>query len=282
MKYMVSGSHGLVGSALTKQLEQDGHTVIRLSRDLKEATDFEDIEAVIHLAGESIAEGRWSTAKKKRIEDSRVIGTKRLSELIAAAVNKPSVFISASAIGFYGNRSDELLEEGSSAGTGFLPHVCLEWEQASKRADTVGVRTVNIRTGIVLDTQGGALKKMLPPFKMGGGGILGSGKQYMSWISLADMVSAIQFITKEKSLSGPVNLTAPTPVTNKDFTSILGAVLKRPTFMPLPAFAARLIFGEMAEELLLSSTRVKPNKLLQSGYKFHHKELKPALEDILK
>jgi uncharacterized protein (TIGR01777 family) len=220
--------------------------------------------------------------KKSRIEKGRVDGTKKISALISASCNKPDIFISASAIGFYGNRSDEKLTEQSSAGNDFLSNVCVKWENATEAAQNAGVRTVHLRTGIVLSNKGGALQKMLPPFKLGGGGILGSGKQYMSWMSLEDMVGAILYIIKNESLNGPVNMTAPNPVTNREFTKLLGSVLNRPTIMPLPAFAARLLFGEMADALLLSSTRVEPDKLLKAGYQFKFSDLKKALEDILK
>lgn len=279
---MISGSHGLVGTALLKSFEGEGHEVIRLRRTFSEPLDFSGIDAVIHLAGESIAEGRWNSAKKLRIKESRVNGTQKLSEQIAESKNKPGVFISASAIGYYGNRNDEILTEESSAGSGFLPDICKQWEGAAQDAAEERLRIVTIRTGIVLDSHGGALHKMLTPFKMGGGGILGNGRQYMSWISLDDMISSIQFIIHNESIQGPINLTAPNPVTNRDFTKILGRVLRRPTIIPLPACAARILFGEMADALLLSSTRVKPYKLINNGYKFIHENLNDALKDILK
>lgn len=282
MKILLSGSHGLIGSELKRRLESEGHAIEPLSRDFSQPIDFSGVDAVIHLAGENIAEGRWTKEKKQRIKESRVEGTKLLAEQIANNPSKPSVFISASAIGYYGDRSDESLDESSAPGTGFLSEVCIKWENASKAAEAAGIRTVQIRTGIVLAKEGGALKKMLPPFKMGGGGILGDGRQYMSWISLEDEINAISFILREKSISGPVNLVSPQPLQNKSFTKILGQVLHRPTFMPLPAFAARLVFGEMADALLLSSTRVEPRKLVRSGFAFKHQELKHALEDILK
>jgi uncharacterized protein (TIGR01777 family) len=282
MKFMISGSHGLVGSALTVELQNKGYTVIRLERSITDNLDFRDVTAVIHLAGESIADGRWSAEKKKRIEQSRVEGTQKIAQLIAESEQKPSVLISASAIGYYGDRANEKLTEKSVSGNGFLSNVCVEWETATEIAQRAGVRTVNLRTGIVLSKKGGALAKMLPPFKLGGGGIVGNGKQYMSWISLEDMVDAIIYSINNESLSGPVNITAPNAVTNAEFTKVLGNVLKRTTIMPLPAFAARLIFGEMADALLLTSTRVEPEKLLKAGYQFKHRDLKSALEDILK
>lgn len=282
MKIMISGSHGLIGSQLVSGVQSKGHDVIRLGRDFSQPIDFAGVHAVIHLAGENIAEGRWSPQKKAAIRDSRVGGTKALSDQIASAEEKPKVFISGSAIGFYGDRADESLTEKSPLGTGFLPEVCAEWEDQTKSASDAGVRTVHLRTGIVLSSQGGALKKMLPPFKMGGGGILGNGKQYMSWISIQDMVGAILHVLEQDEISGAVNMVSPNPHTNKVFTKVLGKVLKRPTIMPLPAFAARLMFGEMADALLLSSTRVLPNVLLETKYQFKHPDLESALRAVLK
>lgn len=281
MKIYISGSHGLVGSALVSKLTNEHHEVVRLSRTFAEEIDFNEVDAVIHLAGESIAQGRWNKTKKGRIRDSRVGATRKLSKLIAKATVKPSVFISASAIGYYGDRSDQRLTEKSEPGLGFLPDVCKEWEESVKPAHDAGVRVINLRTGIVLDKKAGALHKMLPPFKIGAGGILGTGKQYMSWIGIEDMVNAIYFLIFDSNLEGPVNLVSPNPVSNYEFTKVLGRVLHRPTIMPLPAFAARILFGEMADALLLASTRVEPEKLLEGGYKFKHSELQSALEDML-
>ena len=281
MKILLSGSHGLVGTALKEVLDSEGHTVIRSGRDFSKPIQFKDVDAVIHLAGENIAEGRWNEAKKERIKMSRLTGTRLLSEQLAASEFKPSVFISASATGFYGDTGSEVITESSPSSHGFLPEVCVEWEKSTAAAERAGIRTVHIRTGIVLSKKGGALKKMLPPFLLGGGGILGSGKQFMSWISLDDMVGAIQFILENESLSGPVNLTAPNPVNNKEFTDVLGKVIKRPTFLPLPSFAAKIIFGEMADAILLSGTQVIPEKLKNAGYIFKHAELKDALTDVM-
>ena len=242
----------------------------------------EGIDAIIHLAGENIAQGRWTKAKKSEIRNSRVNGTKKLSDQLAASPHKPSIFISSSATGFYGDRSDSILDEESSQGAGFLPEVCVLWEKATKSAEQAGIRTVHIRTGVVLTKKGGALKKMLPPFLLGGGGILGNGKQYMSWISLEDEINAILFIFNNPEISGAVNLTAPNPVDNKEFTKILGKTIKKPTILPLPGFAARLLFGEMAEAILLTGNRVLPNKLLNAGFTFSHPTLDKALENILK
>ncbi len=282
MKILMSGSHGLIGAALFERLRAEDHEVERLSRDLSKPINFKGVDAVVHLAGESIAEGRWNAAKKERIERSRVDGTAALARQIAESEDKPSIFISASAIGYYGDRFAETLTEKSEPGSGFLPAVCSQWEAATQPAEEAGVRVVKLRTGIVLSAEGGALKKMLFPFKMGGGGILGDGKQYMSWISLDDMVGAIRFLLLDTELDGPVNLVAPNAVTNHEFTKTLGKTLRRPTLLPMPAFAARMLFGEMADALLLSGARVVPEKLSAAGYTFEHEDLKSALEDILK
>ena len=281
MNIYISGSNGLIGSALKQSLLDDGHNVKGLGRNFSQPINFEGIDAVIHLAGENIAQGRWSKTKKDLIKSSRVDNTQKLSNQIYNSQYKPNVFISASAIGFYGDTGSDLITEKSPAGKGFLPEVSIEWEAATKPVENAGVRTVHLRTGIVLSKKGGALKKMLPPFYAGGGGILGSGKQYMSWISIDDMVRAIKFLIYEDSLNGPYNLTAPNPVTNKEFTKILGKVIKRPTILPLPGFAAKLIFGEMAEALLLSGNNVIPEKLLAAGYTFKHSDLRQALKDLL-
>lgn len=281
MKVFISGCSGLIGSALENSLRTDGHAVGRLPRTYENPIDFTGVDAVVHLAGESIAEGRWNAAKKQRIEESRVKATRQLAKQLAKSETKPSVFLCGSAIGFYGNRGDEVLDESSLPGSGFLSDVCKKWEEASSPAIKAGIRTVNLRTGIVLSTTGGALQKMLPPFKLGSGGILGNGKQYMSWISLDDEVKAIRFLIDHGTISGPVNLVAPHPATNLEFTKTLGKVLHRPTFLPLPAFAARLLFGEMADALLLGSTRVLPKKLIDAKFEFCHPDLQSALKDIL-
>ena len=281
MKVLISGASGLIGSALVRGLEKDGHDVGRLRRTYEDAIDFTGVDAVVHLGGESIAAGRWTASRKRRIEDSRVGGTRRLAEHLARSEVKPAVFICASAIGFYGSCGDQMLVEDSPPGTGFLADVCRKWEAAAKPAVDAGIRVVWIRTGIVLSREGGAPAKMLPPFKMGAGGVMGSGRQYMSWISLTDEVNAIRFLLENDTVSGAVNLTAPNPETNRDFTKALGGVLRRPTMLPMPAFAVRALFGEMGEELLLSSVRVLPKKLVDAGYEFTHHHLESALEDIL-
>lgn len=282
MKVMVSGASGLIGLALSQSLQSEGHAVVALPRTYEDPIDFSGIDAVVHLAGENIAKGRWTETQKRRIEESRVFGTRQLAEQLAHRPSKPSVFICASAIGFYGNRGDELLDEDSDPGDGFLPSVCTKWEAAAQPAAEAGIRTVNIRTGIVLSTQGGALKKMIPPFKMGVGGIIGNGSQYMSWVSLSDVVNIIRFLINTDSVSGAVNVVSPEPATNRDFTKTLGRVLHRPTVFPMPSFAARLAFGEMANDLLLGSCRVVPEKLLQAGYTFLDTDLHFTLRDLLR
>jgi hypothetical protein len=236
-------------------------------------------DAIIHLAGESIV-GRWTDSKKARIRDSRIPATANLARALAQAKNRPAVFLTASAIGFYGNRGDELLTEESSFGTGFAADLARDWELASEPAAAAGIRTVQMRIGIVMSTEGGALKKMLPPFKMGAGGRLGNGRQWMSWIDVQDVVGAIHHMLRSDLLHGPVNLVAPKPVTNAEFTKTLGAVLSRPAVFPMPAFAARLAFGEMADELLLASQRVEPVKLISSGYPFRFPTLRQSLESL--
>ncbi len=234
------------------------------------------------MAGESIA-SRWTPSKKKAIRESRVLGTRNLAEAIARASAPPRLLIAASAIGYYGDRGEEILREDSPSGSaGFLPEVCREWEAAAQPAIAAGIRTVHLRTGIVLSTDGGALKQMLPPFRMGVGGKIGSGQQWMSWIDLHDEIGAIRHILANESLRGPVNLVSPNPVTNAEFTRMLAAALSRPAIFPMPAFAARLVFGQMGDELLLASQRVEPTKLVASGYVFKKPDLRSALEAILK
>lgn len=297
MKILVSGSHGLVGRALGKSLIDDGHEVVRLVRrdrtfgaleiewhpnqERVDAQQLEGFDAVVHLAGESIASGRWTDEKKRAIRDSRVKGTKLLSETLARLSQPPSVFVCASAIGYYGNRGDEVLTETSRPGDDFLASVCVEWEAATRPAAEKGIRTVNARFGIILDRDGGALAKMLTPFRMGIGGRVGDGKQWMSWITLADVVAALKCVLLDPAVRGPVNFVAPTPVTNAEFTRTLGRALSRPTIFPIPAFGARLAFGEMADALLLSSQRVQPAVLEEKGFPFYWPTLEPALWRLL-
>lgn len=294
-KILVSGSSGLLGSALTSSLTINGSQVTRLVRGSAAGANqiawnpaqplspesVSGFDAVIHLAGESVV-GRWTAAKKAAIRDSRVLGTRHLAEALAKAARPPRVLISASAIGYYGDRGEEALREDSSAGEGFLPEVCGEWEAAAEPATKAGIRAVQIRIGVVLSATGGALQKMLPPFRLGLGGNMGNGRQWMSWIDVEDLVGAIHHIMKTESLRGPVNMVAPNPVRNSEFTKILASVLSRPAIFPMPAFAARLAFGQMADELLLASQRVEPAKLLASGYVFQRPDLRRSLLAILK
>ena len=297
MKILVSGSHGLVGKALVRSLTDDGHEVVRLVRGEHafgapevewqpeqgriDVEHLEGIHAVVHLAGENIASGRWTEGKKRAIRESRVKGTALLSDALARVSRAPSVFLSASAIGYYGNRGDELLTEKSAPGKDFLAGVCSEWEAATRPAVEKGIRTACTRFGIILDPNEGALAKMLPPFRMGVGGRIGDGKQWMSWIALEDVVNGLKFLIEDESVHGPVNFVAPKPVTNAEFTKTLGRLLSRPTFFPVPAFAARLAFGEMADALLLSSQRVEPSVLEEKGFKFSWPTLEPALRHLV-
>ena len=298
MKILVSGSHGLVGRALVKSLIDDGHEVVRLVRHDRtlgafeiewhpnqgriDSQPLEGFDAVFHLAGESIASGRWTDEKKRAIRDSRVKGTALLSETLARLVRPPLVFVCASAIGYYGSRGDEVLTETSNPGDDFLASVCVEWEAATRAASGQGIRTVNARFGIILDRDGGALAKMLTPFRMGIGGRVGDGKQWMSWIALEDVIAGLKFMLLDKTAHGPVNFVAPEPVTNAEFTRTLGRVLARPTFFPMPAFAVRLAFGEMGDALLLSSQRVQPVVLEEKGFPFYWPTLEPALWHLLR
>lgn len=296
MKILIGGSHGLVGSALIKSLESQGHEIFRLVRhapgsktEVEWSPDrysialarLEGFDAAVNLAGESIAEGGWTDEKKRRIRESRVKGTKLLGDALANLTVPPKTFICASAIGYYGNRGDEILTETSAPGKDFLSEVCSEWEKATALAMEKGIRVVNARFGIILDRHGGALKKMLPPFRMGAGGKIGSGKQWMSWIALDDVIGALNFALTQESLSGPVNFVAPNPVTNAEFARTLGNVLSRPTLFPMPAFVVKLLFGEMGEALLLGSERVAPKRLMAEGYEFRYSQLESALRHIL-
>ena len=293
MKILVSGSSGLVGSALTFNLLSDGHQVFRLVRSKQEdgiywnpkepmdSAAMEGFDAVVHLAGENIAEGRWNAEKKRRIRESRIDGTKHLSQTLAALKSPPRAFLSASASGYYGSRGDEVLTEESPAGTGFLSSVCTEWEAATEPLKEKGVRVVLLRFGIILSDKGGALQKMVTPFKFGAGGRIGSGKQYWSWIDLDDVVRIIELAISNEAIQGPVNVGTPNPVTNREFTEALARVLNRPAIVPIPAFAARAAFGEMADEMLLSSCRMDPAKLVAQGYTFGYPDIESSLRHHL-
>jgi uncharacterized protein len=294
MNVLISGATGLIGSALVPELEAKGHTVTRLSRSRAGAGtirwdpsagtidgDLGGTEAVVHLAGESIAQGRWSPDKKRRILDSRVKGTRLLAEGIAALPEPPKVMVSTSAVGYYGDRGDEVLTEESASGADFLARVCREWEAAAEPARRAGIRVVYPRLGIVLSPEGGALGTTLPIFKLGGGGKIGSGRQWWSWVALDDVVGSIVHALTDEGVEGPVNVGSPNPMTNAEYTKVLGRVLGRPTVLPLPAPAARVMLGEMADALLLASQRMEPAKLKATGYDFRHPQLEGALRHLL-
>jgi uncharacterized protein (TIGR01777 family) len=295
-KVAVTGASGLVGSALVAALEDRGRRVVRLVRrnpdgdgeirwdpaaGVLDPADLEGIGAVVHLAGENIASGPWTRERKRRIHDSRVDGTRLVAGAMAAMAEPPQTFVCASAVGYYGDRGDRVLEEDAEPGEGFLAEVCRGWEAAADPARERGVRVVHPRIGVVLSADGGALAKMLLPFKLGLGGVLGSGKQYMSWIDLDDLVAVILHAMDDGDLDGAVNAVAPEPVTNREFTRTLGRVLHRPTILPAPAFALRLLLGEMAEELFLASTRAVPARLRRHGFTFRHPQLEGALRHRL-
>jgi uncharacterized protein (TIGR01777 family) len=293
MNILISGSSGLIGSALSKSLSLAGHSVFPMVRNSsadwfswqpKEGKIHLDpsvaLDVVINLSGES-SSGRWTESKKQEILDSRISATSLLSRTICELDHKPSLFISASAIGYYGDTGNTLVDESAGNGTDFLAGVSARWEEASLAARDAGIRTVNMRTGVVLGKNGGALKEMLTPFKMGLGGVIGSGQQYWSWVSLDELINMIQFVINTEFLRGPVNLVSKPTVTNREFTQSLARVLHRPGMFPMPAVIARLLFGEMADAMLLSSVRVYPRKLENAGYSFIHDNLDDALRAVL-
>ena len=296
MKILISGASGLVGTNLIPTLKT--HDVYKLVRKTPQSADeiewdaekgfaeseqakLENFDAVVHLAGDNVASENWSKEKKRKIKESRTVGTKVLVDALKQCKNPPKHFISASAIGFYGDGKDEILDERSAKGAGFLPEVCDEWEIEANRAEDFGARVVCMRIGVVLAKDGGALEKMLTPFKFGVGGTIGSGEQWMSWIALADIISIVHFFLDDENLRGAFNLTAPNPATNADFVKTLGHALSRPTLLPLPAFAVRLMFGEMGETLLLQGARVLPKRLEDAGYQFKFANLEEAMKSVL-
>ena len=296
----VTGASGLVGSALVTGLTSAGHRVVRVVRGAGaasvagqrlarwdpesgalEPSALAGADAVVHLAGESVAGGRWTEAKKRRIRSSRVDVTRRLAEALLRLERPPRLLVSASAVGYYGDRGSEILREDSSPGPGFLAEVCREWEAATDPAARAGIRVVRLRIGMVLSRRGGALGAMLTPFRLGAGGPVGSGVQWVSWIAIDDLVGATLHALATESLAGPVNAVAPEPVTNRELARTLGRVLRRPALLPLPAVAARLLFGQMADELLLASARVEPARLRATGFTFRHARLEDALRHEL-
>ena len=288
---VVSGASGLIGSAVTRVFENRGHTVRPLvRRDIRSPNEIawdpakgtidtsalEGVDAVINLAGENLAQ-RWTDSTKHRIRDSRVNATATLSRAIASLSKKPRVLLSGSAMGIYGAHRDETLDESSTVGSDFLASVCVEWEAATSPASDAGIRVVLLRTGLVLSKDGGVLEKMMLPFRLGAGGKLGSGEQWMSWIAIADYVEALAFLIQNESIAGPANMVAPNPVTNAEFTRVLGRVLRRPALLTVPGFAMSLVFGKMAEDTVLASQRIRPRKLLEAGFEFTLPTLEAAL-----
>ncbi len=293
----LTGSHGLIGGALIPRLRADGHRVLRLVRGAPEGTDdvrwdpeagtidaagLVGVDAFVHLAGAGIGDKKWTPERKQLVLESRTRGTGLLATTLAALDRKPSVLVSASAIGYYGNRGDEILTEDAAPGNDFGAQVCVAWEDATAPAADAGIRVARMRTGLVLAKQGGVLQRMLLPFKLGIGGRLGSGKQYMSWIALDDDISAILHLINTASLSGPVNLTAPNPVPNYEFTASLGRAVHRPTILPTPMFGLKVVYGGELVDTLLGSQRVSSAKLQQSGFEFAHPALDGALDTTLR
>ncbi|MEV0974105.1 TIGR01777 family oxidoreductase [Microtetraspora glauca] len=297
MTIVVTGSSGFLGSALVSALRADGARVLRLVRREPEASDeefwdperdlldpsvLEGAEAVVHLAGAGIADRRWTESYRRELVDSRIVGTHTLVEALGLLRSRPRVLLSASAIGYYGDTGDREVDESAPAGTGFLATLVRDWEEAAEPVEQEGIRLVRLRTGVVLSSRGGALAKVLPIFKIGAGAPLGSGRQYVSWISLPDWVDAVRFLISNADISGPVNLTAPEPVTNAEYTKAIGKALRRPTMpIPTPAFALRMALGDFADEGVLTGQRVIPRRLLRAGHRFSHPTLTEALAAVL-
>lgn len=295
MRVLISGASGLLGGALTHALRSEGDETVALVRRTPRHGELQwdprqplnpmklaGCDAVVHLAGKNIA-GRWTEAFKREVLESRALGTQTLATAAAESfrlTGQPRVFVSASGVGYYGNRGDELLTEQSAAGTGFLAEVCKQWERATDAARDAGIRVVNLRIGVVLAKDGGALKPMLPPFKLGLGGRVGSGKQWWSWVALDDVIGVMGFVLKN-DVYGPVNVAGPAPVRNAEFVKALGRALRRPAIFPLPELVIRGLMGEMGEELLLTSARAAPGKLQDAGYSFQHTDVGSALSAAL-
>lgn len=300
MKILVNGATGLIGRSLCRSLTEHGNTVAAVSRSVSKTSELavdqvyqwdpqtgplpreavNQVDAVVNVAGEPIDARRWTDEQKRRISESRVVTTRNLVETLRSLERPPTVFVSGSAVGFYGDRGDEKLDETSSAGRGFMSELCLEWEHEAQRATEAGIRVVQVRTGIVLSSEGGALKKMLAPFKLGLGGPLGSGKQWFPWIHISDIVGIFEHAIFSSSVRGPVNAVSPNPVTNAEFTRELAGALHRPAFLPVPQTALKVLMGEMAD-VLFWSQRVLPSAALASGYEFRYSQLAPALDDLL-
>ena len=291
-RIVISGASGLVGRSLLKLLTSRGHVVLRLVREQPrsdseiawdpvrgelESTALEDVHTVVHLAGANIAERRWSEARKRVLLESREHGTRLLCETLACTRKPPELLIVASAVGYYGDRGDEWLDERSAPGQGFLPELCQAWEAATEPARRAGIRVVNLRLGVVLAAQGGALARMLTPFRLGVGGVVGNGRQYLSWIALEDVLRVVEHLIASSEVAGPLNAVAPTPVTNREFTRILARVLHRPAVLPVPAFLCRAVFGELGQVLLLEGARVRCTRLERSGFHFRYRDLESAL-----
>lgn len=302
MKILIAGASGLLGTAIINGLKPDGHIIYRLVRHLDQLDtienailwnlnllhdqqDFQPLEnfdVFINLAGENISAFRWTKEKKERIYDSRIHSTQWLTQACLELKNPPKIFINASAVGIYGNHGDEIVDEDSTfASDGFLETVCRDWEQALSPLKNTDIRAISTRFGVVLSKHGGALNKMLTPFKLGLGGVLGSGQQYMSWIDIDDVVNIIKFIINKKNIKGPINVVSPNPVTNLEFTKTLGSFLNKPTFLTIPEWAIKLIFGEMGEALFLSSVKAIPSRLQQNGYIFLYPTLKESFQHLI-